>query len=392
MRTLSLFFALLIAPAALAQQVEIYGYVKSESIYDTRQVAQVREGQNSQYVLRPTTDDPDGFDANAQDNFMFAAFQSRIGFRSSQADILGGTASGVVEADFFGHLNPTISNFRLRSAFVTWTKDEHTILAGQQWTPLFTAGDHPRVIGFATGLPFQPFGRHPQLRYEYDNGKQGFLFGATTQRDAFQEIGGNKMQHQAAQPAFHMHLTQRISDAKFGVGGTTKKILYRIGEPSFRANAVTAYARVDGDNWSLLTKSVIGDDLADHLMPGGFVTTTDGDVLPLRVRSAWADFQYQPRDRWTVGLYAGHLVNLGSADEEGFTIAERFTRFDDMQSMWRVSPRVSFQEGPLRLALEIEATGARFATQWDDSFKPLKDDALDTVVNVRTLLAAYYTF
>ena len=43
---------LLVLPAA-AQEIDLSGFVKSEYIYDTRQVAQVREGQFHLFPVRP---------------------------------------------------------------------------------------------------------------------------------------------------------------------------------------------------------------------------------------------------------------------------------------------------------------------------------------------------
>jgi len=48
---LLVFVGLLMAGASHAQDISFYGFIKSETIHDTRQVAQVREGQFLLYPL-----------------------------------------------------------------------------------------------------------------------------------------------------------------------------------------------------------------------------------------------------------------------------------------------------------------------------------------------------
>lgn len=394
MRSIPVFLllSLLALPPVKGQEVSFYGYVKSETIHDTRQVAQVREGQFALYPLRSADANADGHDDNAQRNLLMAAFQSRVGVKGSSDLGVKGGVSAILEADFFGQSNENVSTLRLRQAFVQWQKGKHGVLAGQTWSPFFTAGVHPGVVGFATGAPFQPFARFPQIRYMWTSPRWAALVAASTQRDAFSEIGGSKMQQQSGEPAFHAHATAHVGAILLGVGGTTKRVLCYLDGPDFRANAWTAYGRRDGAKGTVLAKYVQGDDLTDHLMTGGFVADRNGSVLPMRVRSAWLDASRSVRPTLKAGLFVGWLQNLGVAGDSTVDLAESFARASDLVALQRIAPRLVYTEGVMQVALELEWTRARFANDYASDRRPLQKASDTPVHNVRTLLAVYYTF
>lgn len=392
MRLFFLLLCVLLAGRVHAQQVEFYGYVKSETIHDTRQVAQVREGQFALYPLRAADANADGHDDHAQRNLLMAAFQSRVGVKGSSDLGDKGAVTATLEADFFGQSNENVSTLRLRQAFVHWQKGKHAVLAGQTWSPFFTAGVHPGVVAFATGAPFQPFARFPQIRYTWTSPRWGALLAASTQRDAFSEIGGSKMQQQSGEPALHAHATAHVGDILLGVGGTSKRVLCYLDGPDFRASAWTAYGRKDGAKGTFLAKFVQGDDLTDHLMTGGFLADRDGSVLPMRVRSAWLDASRDVRPALKAGLFVGWLQNLGVAGGSAVDPVESFARASDLVALQRIAPRLVYTEGVVQVALELEWTRARFANAYAADRRPLQDASDEPVHNVRTLLAVYYTF
>ena len=106
----TLLTSLLLIPGSQAQEVSFYGYVKSETIHDTRQVAQVREGQFHLYPLRPQDDNLDGNADRDQNNLLMAAFQSRLGVKGSSDLPESGRVSATLEADFFGQNDTAVSN------------------------------------------------------------------------------------------------------------------------------------------------------------------------------------------------------------------------------------------------------------------------------------------
>ena len=379
--TILFFLSFLVTPIH-AQSVRVGGFVKAEYIHDTRQVAQIREGQ---YHLFPVADQQ-GTD---QDNLLFAAFQSRLYVQGTGAEALGAQVTGHVEADFFGSSNANLSTFRLRHAFVRLVWEKHELMAGQYWSPLFNAALYPNVINFNTGAPFQPFARFPQLRYTYKPGAAHLIVALSQQRDAFSDIGGPKMQQQASIPAAHLHLQYVQGDQLFGAGAYVKSIRPTLTSDTFTAWTVQSYLRFKQGDFTLRAKATYGNDLTDHLMTGGFVETVTGKYKPLGLVSGWVELESAANENVSLGLFGGYLANLGGCEE---TIVMTATRAHDMEHLIRVAPRVVYSTGPVRFAVEIEVTSALYATTFDSNLRPQAVSSDDPVTNIRSHLAAYYFF
>lgn len=404
---LTLLFALLF-PAVLslgardahaqddAPAVTIYGFVKSETIYDTRQVADVREGQ---FLLFPLADpDPDSDeDAADTDNLLLTAIQTRLGVRGTGAQALGADLTGVIEGDFFGGpTNDNISLFILRHAFVQLRWANREVLFGQYWSPLFTVPVFPGTISFNTGAPFQPFSRQPQVRLTLKPTDQVQVVGAIAgQRDAFAEVGGPKLQQQSGLPLAHLHVRFLSDEVVVGGGAYAKWIRPTLTSERFSAGAVQAYLKYTQPAFYVAGKATYGSDLTDHLLTGGFVQEDTGgadeEYAALDVLSLWGDLGYDASPSVQLGLFVGFLTNEGASD--AFTPLDGGVsglRAPTMESLWRVSPRVVFRAGKFQLAGEVEVTSANYAAGLDEHFAPTGDT--NAATNVRGLLAAYYFF
>ncbi|MGL6022001.1 MAG: hypothetical protein ACRC0A_02715 [Chitinophagaceae bacterium] len=173
------------------QKVTIYGFVRTDVFYNSRQNIDVRDGALSVYPLPPLISN--GEDLRKQPQLGFTAIVSRLGVRFDQAHALGANVSGLLETDFFGITNNTIfspsgtSNstvitgtqnlLRLRHAYVKLDWNKVNLLLGQYWNPNFIAKCFPGVANFNTGIPFNPFGFLPQAKVEYNFAK-GFTLTA----------------------------------------------------------------------------------------------------------------------------------------------------------------------------------------------------------------------
>lgn len=390
-----LLLALAAPLAASAQDVDLYGYIKAETIYDTRQVANVREGQ---FVLFPLPDsDGDGSndtDANAADNFLLTAVQTRLGVRAGGVEAFGATASGTIEADFFGAANVGISEFRLRNAYLQLAWPNRTALFGQYWSPLFTVPVYPQTVSFNTGAPFQPFARQPQVRLTLRPSEGVQIVGAIAgQRDAFAEIGGPKLQQQSGLPMAHLQGRFGSGGSLVGGGAYIKRIRPTLAaEEEFTAGAVQGYARYQADRFFVQGKVTYGTDLTDHLMTGGYLALDDGTYEPLGVVGTWLDAGTTGRPV-DVGVFAGYLATLGAADELAAAVVGGGVRTPNLKRTWRVAPRVSARRGPVRFAAEVEVSTALFTTGgFEADYAPIEAASDEPVTNVRGLFAAYYIF
>lgn len=137
--------------------VNIYGFVRNDMNYDSRQNVIVREGQLDLFP-RDKEILADGKDYNAQPQLSILGILARFGVKASGPDAFKAKTSAVLEGDFFGQADPNIGLLRLRHGYVKmdWTKTNLTF--GQTWYPMFIPECFPGVVNFNTGIPIAPFG------------------------------------------------------------------------------------------------------------------------------------------------------------------------------------------------------------------------------------------
>ena len=87
-----------------------------------------------------------------------------------------------------------------------------------------------------------------------------------------------------------------------------------------------------------------------------------------------------------VGIFGGYSKNLGANED---IIGPIYGLGTSIESMYRVSPRISFKYNQLKFALEGEYTVANFGSSVDSKGVPIDITAAG---NFRMLFAAYYFF
>jgi len=383
---------------ATAQDVSFSGFVKSEYIYDTRQIVGAREADQLLYPAPDPNPDSDD-DAVDADNLLFFPFFSRL--RISVDDLpeaLGAEITGLFETDFYGPNNATLNTLRIRRLFAKMAWENREVVFGMEWSPLFTMAVTPQTVASATGAPFQPFARHPQIRYTAKTENLRVIGVLAQQRDAFVDAGPDgpsaKPQQLAAIPGAHLHL-QYVQGATVVGGGAHYKWIrpfptgYRFG-----AGAVQAYAKVGSEALEVRGKATFGGSMRDHLMMSGYVARSDGDDFDfkaLNIVSGWLDV-HKP-GAVSPGIYLGYLQNLGTSDD-GLNASEWtfFARDPNIDHAWRVAPRLALNYGRLRFALEADITSALYASELDDALAPDAQDADEAVTNVRGNFSVFVFF
>lgn len=384
---------ILVPSEAQAQSFDLSGFVKSEYLYDSRQVVSAREGE---FHLYPAPDS-DETDVSNLGSFQFF---SRLGLGIGDLpDVLDGEVSGYFETDFFGASDANVSTLRLRRAFAKIAWDDREVLFGQEWSPLFTVASFPRTIATTTGAPFQPFARQPQIRFTYKPGSFHLIGITAWQRDAFADIAfddvsGIKQQQQSGLPALHAHAQYHGENVMLGAGAYFKALRPIITEDRFTTGAGQAYATITSDAATIRAKATYGASLSDHLMTGGYVyNEVENDFYPLDLLSTWIDID--GTGTLAPGLFAGYLTNEGSSDEVG-TISDPdndvAARSANIDYVWRVAPRLSLNYEALRFAFELEVTSARYASSFDDNYAPNPADGDDPVTNVRGNFSVFLSF
>ena len=158
-------------PAEKEWDVSMYGFIRTDYIYDSRKSSSVREDQLNLYPL-DVAKDINGKDVNAVGQSNFLAITSRLGAKVKGPNVWGAKMNGTLEGDFYGNTEASIGLFRLRHAFVTmdWTKTQVTM--GQTWYPTFIPEVFPGVANFNTGIMFNPFGWATQAKVKQNFTKE----------------------------------------------------------------------------------------------------------------------------------------------------------------------------------------------------------------------------
>ncbi len=383
-RKLMVFFVFWLVGVGLAQEgefgIKFSGFVKNDAFYDSRQTVTVREGHFLLYPL-PKSDD------NDNPSFNMLAIQTRLTGNITAPDAFGAKVKGVIEGAFFGHSDPDINGFRLRHAFVSFDWAKTQLIFGQYWHPLFVTAVFPGVVSFNTGVPFQPFSRNPQIRLTQSlSDGMKLIVAAMSQRD-FTSSGGSSALRNAVIPNLHAQLQFASGSTVFG-GGVDYKML----KPSLASDETVSgisfigYAKVVVEAVTIKAEGILGQNLTDVLMLGGYALKAgSSEYVTTDVLSFWAEIHTNGTGM-QFGLFGGYTANQGTSDDiEAGSVAARGTNIDNVI---RVSPRVFWNSGKARFAVEAEYTSAAYGTA--DSKLKVKDTK--SADNIRLLLATYLFF
>jgi hypothetical protein len=381
------------------------GFIKTDILYDSRQTVNVREGH---YLLFPKGEmsDRDGLDLNAVPTFHLLSIQTRLLGRIAGPDAFGAKTSGLVEGEFFGTSDGDLNGFRLRHAFVKLDWPNTGLLVGQYWHPMFVVECSPEVVSFNTGAPFQPFNRSPQVRLTWKFGNWSLSATAMSQRD-FVSPGPDgpspAYARNAARPEFNLKLQGVLprpagGETVFGLAANQSTIRPRVStqagyksDETLSAWAGMAFGKFRTRAVTVKAEAVYGGNLHHLTMLGGYAVERATDVgrglvryRALRTLALWGEISTNG-PAVQAGLLAGWAKNGGAGvDLAGPTYA----RGADIDSLFRLSPRLLVNSGKVRAAAEVEWTGARYGLPTSSG----KVAGGRLVGNVRLLGAVYYFF
>jgi hypothetical protein len=400
--------------------IKFSGFVKSDFFFDSRQGVSAREGH---FYLWPAAEslDASGEDINAKSNFNFLAVQSRLSGSINGPDAFGAKTSGLIEGDFFAQANDNINLFRLRHAIVKlkWTNTE--LIAGQYWNPFFVTGCFPGTISFDTGTPLQSFARNPQIRLTQSLGDLQLIVAALSQRD-FASRGPDPANNNSTLvssdflrnssiPDIHLQVHYKIKNEEagnsvlFGAGAAYKVLSPRLssksGSDTYKVNekvrgiTAIAFTNITTRPATLKLQGRYGENIADLLSISGFAvkeevdaTTGERSYTPLKNISFWGEV-HTNGTKVQAGVFGGFLKNQGTKEEMSAANNPVYGLGTNIESLFRVSPRVIFISGKTKIACELEYTSAAYGSNYDTFYVPA---ATKSVANTRLLLSAIYAF
>ena len=384
--------------------IKFSGYVKTDIFYDTRQTSTSNGLREGHFFLYPDNVlyDSANNDLNANPSFHILSIQTRLKGDISGPDAFGAKTSGVIEAEFFGTSESDLNGFRLRHAYVKMDWSKTALLFGQYWHPMFPAESFPGTISFNTGAPFTPFSRNPQVRFTRKLGMVSVSLTAYSQRD-FVSSGpdgnSNKYLRNSVLPGFNIQLRVPAGDIITGWAGFDYKTL----RPELKTSAdvetdatigslsafTTLKIKTSPLNISLM--GIYGQNASDLLMIGGYAVSEITDTINqfknytnLNTANIWADLSTNGK-KLIFGLFTGFSKNLGSNEQINGPV---YGRGNNIDHLFRISPRITITEGRLSFAAEVENTTAAYGTIQDDG----RVTNLNNVSNVRFLLSAIFKF
>lgn len=442
----------------LKQHFKPYGFIRNYFTFDSRESIsgtgdlynyQPKDEAWNQTEAEAAASGVERQDLNAVSTFRFLSLTTRVGL-----DIVGykwrGTEFGAkIEADFYAGLTTKVSHpvsgvaqFRLRQAYMTlgWDslrmndKDYARVdlLLGQAWHPM--AADVSDVIALASGAPFGPFNRSPQVKMDARLGKYFTLTGALIWQMQYCSIGPSPT---GAIQAADFIMYSKTPEAYLGLSVHTKGFLLRagadvlsikprqIGTVNVGGNTISVsvkdrittaspflYVQYKKDEFSIKAKTIFSE-AGEHMnLNSGYgvkAKNPDGswEYTPLRVSSSWLSIVYggkigaqedkHPQKLQGI-LFAGYIENLGTkemlydGDNDGRPDDLYTPRANNMNRMWRLSPALLYTIGNFQLGLEYEITSVQYGQADTTDLYGIAKTNLHWVTNHRVQLMTKYNF
>ncbi len=395
------------APAVPANDysVSLYGFVRTDYIFDSRKSAMVREDHLNLYPL-DVTNDANGKDVNAVSQSNFLSITSRLGVKLKGPDVWGAKMSGTIEGDFFGNTDATIGLLRLRHAYVNMDWKKTSLTLGQTWYPTFIPEVFPGVANFSTGILFNPFGWATQAKLKQSLSKDVSLsLTAYKEREfaaaAVTGSAANAVTINSSLPTINAQLQYKGKNVFLGAGFEYKSLqpltvsaTNLVTSEKINSSSVFAYGKYANDAIIIKAYGISGGNMNNLVMLGGFTGTTTAGIQsydPTKTTAMWIDIASNGKTI-APGFFFGTTKNNGS-DKAAGTLAQIYGRglasARSIDNVWRTSGRIDFKKNKFRVSPELEYTSAK----WGDTDLFAKATTnLKKVSNFRALLSCVYLF
>lgn len=382
---------------------KFYGFVRNYFIYDSRQNYQSNEGLYNQ-IPKDENLNEIGEDLNEIPSSKFLAMTSRLGVDVSGIKAFNADLSAKIETDFCGFSSST-TMLRIRQAYVKMKWEKNALLFGQTWHPM--SSDLPDVLGLASGSPFHPFSRTPQIRYDFSLEKIRFTLASLWQFQ-YKSVGPDgadtKYLNQSILPEFYVgfdfankkgfqigtgldmvRLKPRTTCLEYYVSGEdeeTGKEIYsnftkKIDENFFSTSPVL-FLNYKKNKFLMRFRTTYARSTTHLNMMSGYGVTginEDGsrEYSPLRSLSSWIYFSYGKDLKFN--LFGGYIKNFGMekalvpiVSPDGKTESNLYTRSNvsNIDCIYRISPAISYTMKRMTFGVEYEWTAVSYGDGYND--------------------------
>ena len=383
-----------------------YGFFRNDFYYDSRTNFETANGLF--YIIPKDKDiNEDGQDMNGESSTNFLSIATRIGVRVTGPDFLKAKTLGVVEGDFAGcGSSPTIVRLRQAHFDLQWQK--LSLIMGQTWHPMF--GDVvPNIQSLATGSPFQPFNRSPQIRLNWQIDAHNRLFTSAIWQFQYTTTGPDggtsSYMTKGKMPEFYLGYDWKKDGWTLGLGAEVMRLAMpesvKVKEDEFVSaedhisscalNAYVQYHSPDG-KLQVKAKSIYGGNMSHLLLLSGFGLsdyTVKGDHVWTNVKNStsWMDIVYGKT--WKAGLFLGYMKNLGTEDKLLSESTTYIFGFNNLDYVYRIAPMVCYDLKHWSFGVEYERTTAAYGKL---NLRNAKVDNSHEISNHRIVAIAMYYF
>lgn len=367
------------------RRLNFYGFVRNYICYDSRRCYTVMGEMFNIMPMDEAWNEDHTQDLNAVQEVSFVSFTSRLGVDVTGPEIWNAVSSAKVEADFCGFSsNNTL--LRIRQAYVRLAWQRVTVTCGQTWHPMVIQV-MPSVSGLASGSPFSPFNRSPQLNVALDLGRGWDATAAALYQFPNTSIGPDGITFNYSRwsgyPEIYLGVKHVGEQFTAGIGADLLSIMPRrngtvqrevtaddgstvMEEVTVRLNdrvtgiSAEAFADYRYGKFNLKGKAIYGENTAHLTMVSGFGATAydpvtgSYDYAPIRSVTAWVNATYGTQYR--VGLMGGFSQNLGAARDFISTDDFWMRGAKNVDYIYRISPSFTYTIKNLSLALETDYT------------------------------------
>lgn len=391
---------------------KFYGQIRTDLFYNSRANSEIADGLFYMYPLDERLD-ANGEDLNATANGSFYILFTRLGVDLAGPKLGKAKTSAKIEVDFRGS-GTSYSTIRVRHAYLNLDWGKSALLMGQTWHPLFGEVS-PQILNLGTGAPYQPFSRAPQIRYQYTSKRLQFT-GAAIWQSQFLSVGPENVKSQnyikdSCIPEIYAGLDYKAGGWLAGVGlellsikprtesvvktltngyntGTITKV-YKVDE-RITTLSYEAHLRYTNKDWFIAAKSVLGSNLTQVSMLGGYgikstnPNTGEHEYAPILNSSTWLNVVYG--QKWKPGIFLGYSKNLGTRDE---SVTHLYGTGTDIDQLTTVGAELTYNLPHWKFGLEYTLTTAWYGSM-DASNGKIKDT--HSISNHRIVGVAMFLF
>lgn len=381
------------------KNIDWYGYVKLESIFDSHESVTSRYSDLYFYPEKKNDD-------NQNDQLDMLSLNSRLGVRIDGPSVMNAKVFGIIEGDFFGTAEAYKNLFRLRHAYMKLQWEKSSLLMGQFWHPMFGPAVFPKVLAFGAAAIYNPLNRSPQLRFDYKVLPYLNVSATALMHGYHISVGPKDLvetaQRNSAKPDLQLQLT--FADAKKYVTGITAGYMWlqprehkangRVNNAELGTYNLGWFGKITQGPITLQAKANYGQNMSQFVMLGGYgrlLADKDSmafDYTPIKVFSAWFDAAYKVNENIDAGLFAGITQNLGTEKEVDSDFI--YARGGNISRAIRISPRISYSVAKFMFGIEYSYNVAAYGLGVPDTYNVY--DKTEDAENSRILFTAVYRF